>query len=57
VSRDQRSTPNVTSIRLADAREHLARAEEHLRSAKSALERGDLNTAGSNAVTAGMPRL
>lgn len=54
MSRDQRATPNVTPLTAADAERHLDKAEQYLRVAATALERGDLDAAGGNAVNAGI---
>lgn len=59
MSRDQRSGPNLASLTVEQAGRHLSKAEEYLRTARTALEAGDLDAgdldaAGGNAVLAGI---
>lgn len=54
MSRDRPSGPNVTSMSVAEALRHLAKAHEYLRAAQRSLADGDLDAAGGNAVLAGI---
>lgn len=54
MSRDQRSGPNLAPLTVEQAGRHLSKAEEYLRTARTALEAGDLDAAGGNAVLAGI---
>ncbi len=54
MARDRRAGPNITALTVAQGEEHPRKAEEYLRSAQAALERGDLDAAGGNAVLAGI---
>ncbi len=54
MSRDRRAGPNVTPVTAAEASRHLDKAMEYLRAAQYALESGDLDAAGGNAVLAGI---
>jgi len=54
VVRDQRSGANVMPLSVAEARRHLRKAEEYLRSAQAALEGDDGDAAGGTAVLAGI---
>jgi hypothetical protein len=46
--------PNVTPLTAAEAERHLDKAEQYLRAAATALEHGDHDAAGGNAVNAGI---
>ena len=54
MSPDHRSGPNVAAVTVAEAARHLAKAQEYLRAARTALAAGDLDAAGGTAVLAGV---
>lgn len=54
MSRAQRSSPKVSPLTPPQAERHLDKAEQFLRAASTALESGDLDAAGANAVNAGI---
>ena len=52
VARDRRSGPKTTPLTVAQSRVHFTKATQFLRSAEVALNAGDLDAAGANAVLA-----
>lgn len=54
MARDKRSGPNVQTCTVTDARRHLDKAQQYLRSARQALEAYDSDAAAGNAVLAGI---